>query len=47
LSYSQEFVGLSFVTFGESNTGELFIGDIGNGTIYKIIDTSPIGNGTI
>jgi glucose/arabinose dehydrogenase len=40
VTYSQEFAGRSFVTFGENNTGELFIGDIGNGTIYKIIDTS-------
>ncbi|WP_310557224.1 PQQ-dependent sugar dehydrogenase [Flavobacterium sp.] len=40
LTYSQDFAGRSFVTFGETNTGELYIGDIGNGTIYRIIDTS-------
>jgi glucose/arabinose dehydrogenase len=40
LTYSATFSGRSFVTFGQTNTGELLIGDIGNGTIYKIIDTS-------
>ena len=40
LTYSQDFPGSSFVTFGENNVGELFIGDIGNGTIYKITDSS-------
>ena len=40
LTYSATFSGRSFVTFGETNTGELYIGDIGNGTIYRIIDTS-------
>lgn len=39
LTYSADFGG-SFVTFGETNLGELLIGDISNGTIYKIIDTS-------
>ena len=40
LSYSQEFPNNSFVSFGESNTGELFIASIGNGTIYKITDST-------
>ena len=40
LTYSQDFPGNSFVTFGENNVGELFIGDIGSGTIYRITDSS-------
>jgi glucose/arabinose dehydrogenase len=40
LTYSQEFAGNNFSTFGEDVNGELYIADITNGTIFKIIDTS-------
>ena len=40
LSYSQEFPNNNFVSFGESNTGELFIASIGSGIIYRITDSS-------
>jgi glucose/arabinose dehydrogenase len=38
-TFSSTFTG-SFVSFGEDLAGELYISDIGSGTIYKIIDTS-------
>lgn len=38
-TFSSTFSG-NFVSFGEDITGELYISDIGSGTIYKIIDTS-------
>lgn len=38
-TFSATFSG-NFVSFGEDFVGELYISDIGNGTIYKIIDTS-------
>ena len=40
LSYSQEFPNNNFATFGESNTGELFIASLGSGIIYRITDSS-------
>lgn len=38
-TFSSTFSG-SFVSFGEDFVGELYISDIGSGTIYKITDTS-------
>ncbi|CAM4322998.1 PQQ-dependent sugar dehydrogenase [Flavobacterium terrigena] len=38
-TFSTTFSG-NFVSFGEDVTGELYISDIGSGTIYKIVDTS-------
>jgi len=40
LTYSQAFSGNNFSTFGEDKNGELYIADITNGSIFKIIDTS-------
>lgn len=40
ITYSANFSGNSFVTFGEDNNGELYVGSINNGTIYKIKDSS-------
>lgn len=40
ITYSQTFSGNNFSTFGEDNTGELYIAAINNGTIFKIKDTS-------
>nr|WP_294935069.1 PQQ-dependent sugar dehydrogenase [uncultured Flavobacterium sp.] len=40
VTFSSTFTGNSFVTFGEDVNGELYVGSIGNGIIYKIIDTS-------
>jgi glucose/arabinose dehydrogenase len=40
LTYSQEFTGNNFSTFGEDMNGELYVAAINNGTIFKIIDTS-------
>jgi hypothetical protein len=40
LTYSQEFIGNRFSTFGEDLNGELYVAAINNGTIFKIIDTS-------
>ncbi|MDR6845197.1 PQQ-dependent sugar dehydrogenase [Flavobacterium granuli] len=40
LTYSQEFSGNNFSTFGEDMNGELYVADITNGIIFKIIDTS-------
>lgn len=40
ITYSQTFSGNNFSTFGEDNTGELYIAAINNGTIFKINDTS-------
>lgn len=39
-TYSQEFTGNNFSTFGEDVNGELYVAAINNGSIYKIIDTS-------
>jgi hypothetical protein len=46
ITFSQSFDGNSFVSFGEDINGELYIADIGSGTIYKIIDTSPLETDT-
>ena len=40
ISYSQIFTGNNFSTFGEDNSGELYIAAINNGTVFKIKDTS-------
>lgn len=40
LTYSQAFDGNNFSTFGEDKNGELYVADITNGNIFKIIDTS-------
>jgi hypothetical protein len=31
-----------YVTFGEDNDGELYVGNWANGTIYRLVDNSPI-----
>lgn len=38
--FSQTFSGNSFVTFGEDVNGELYVGSINNGVIYKLVDTT-------
>lgn len=40
VTFSVNFTDNNFVTFGENVNGELFIGDINNGIIYRIYDTS-------
>ncbi len=40
VSYSSNFSGNNFVTFGEDKDGELYVAAINNGTVYKIIDSS-------
>ncbi len=40
VTFSETFTGNNFVTFGEDVNGEIYIGDITNGNIYKIIDSS-------
>lgn len=40
LTYSSTFPGNNFATFGEDNNGELYVAGIGNGIVYKIVDTS-------
>lgn len=40
ISTSASFSGNNFVTFGEDFSGELYLGGITSGSIYKIIDTS-------
>lgn len=40
VTFSATFSGNNFVTFGEDAAGELCVASIGNGTIYKIIDSS-------
>jgi glucose/arabinose dehydrogenase len=40
VSYSTNFTGNNFATFGEDKDGELYVAAINNGTIYKIIDSS-------
>jgi len=40
VTFSTTFSGNNFVTFGEDAAGELYVASIGNGTIYKIIDSS-------
>ena len=40
ITYSQAFTGNNFSTFGEDNSGEIYIAAINNGTIFKINDTS-------
>jgi glucose/arabinose dehydrogenase len=40
VSYSSNFTGNNFATFGEDKDGELYIAALNTGIIYKIIDTS-------
>jgi glucose/arabinose dehydrogenase len=40
VSYSTNFTGNNFATFGEDKDGELYVAAINNGTVYKIIDSS-------
>jgi glucose/arabinose dehydrogenase len=40
VTYSEEYTGNNFSTFGEDMNGELYVADITNGTISKIVDTS-------
>ncbi|WP_306349630.1 PQQ-dependent sugar dehydrogenase [Flavobacterium sp. '19STA2R22 D10 B1'] len=40
ITFSQSFSGNNFATFGEDNSGELYVAAINNGTIYKITDSS-------
>lgn len=42
ITYSAATPGGSYTTFGQDINGELYVGSSGNGTIYKIIDTSPM-----
>lgn len=40
VTFSSTFTGNNFVTFGEDMNGELYVGSISNGIIYKVIDSS-------
>lgn len=40
VTFSPTFSGNNFVSFGEDMSGELYVVSIGNGTIYKIVDSS-------
>jgi len=40
MTFSQAFTGNNWTTLGEDNSGELYIGDINSGNIYKIMDTT-------
>ncbi|ESU19876.1 hypothetical protein FCR2A7T_12790 [Flavobacterium cauense R2A-7] len=40
VTFSQTFSGNAFVTFGEDANGELYVGSINNGVIYKLVDSS-------
>ncbi len=40
ITWTPALSGGAFTTFGEDRNGELYIGSNGNGTLYKIIDTS-------
>ncbi|CAM3576230.1 hypothetical protein FSS13T_06520 [Flavobacterium saliperosum S13] len=40
VTFSQTFTGNGFVTFGEDMHGELYVGSINNGVIYKLVDSS-------
>lgn len=40
LTYTSSFSGNNFTAFGESATGELFVGGKTSGTIYRIVDSS-------
>lgn len=40
VTFSPTFSGNNFVTFGEDAAGELYIGSISNGVIYKIVDST-------
>lgn len=40
VTFSQIFTGNAFVTFGEAMNGELYVGSINNGVIYKLVDSS-------
>ncbi|WP_395067375.1 PQQ-dependent sugar dehydrogenase [Flavobacterium sp.] len=40
ITYTAAFANNNFATFGEDNTGELYVAGVSSGTIFKIIDTS-------
>jgi len=40
VTFSQTFTGNAFVTCGEDVQGELYVGSINNGVIYKLVDSS-------
>lgn len=40
VTFSPTFAGNAFVTFGEAANGELYVGSINNGVIYKLVDNS-------
>lgn len=40
VTFSQTFSGNAFVTFGEDVNGELYVGSINNGVIYKLVDSA-------
>lgn len=40
VTFSQTFAGNGFVTFGEDVHGELYVGSINNGVIYKLVNSS-------
>jgi glucose/arabinose dehydrogenase len=40
VTFSPTFTGNAFVTFGEAANGELYVGSINNGVIYKLVDSS-------
>jgi glucose/arabinose dehydrogenase len=40
VTFSDDFANNNFVTFGENVNGELFIGDINNGIVYRLYDSS-------
>ncbi len=44
VTYSTNFTGNNFTTFGEDKNGELYVASINNGIIYKIIDSSLATN---
>ncbi len=39
-SIAGAFPGRAMSTFGEDDNGELFVGDLGNGTVYKVVDSN-------
>ena len=43
ITWSNTFSGISFSTFGEDINGELYTAGVGNGIIYKVVDTAALG----
>ena len=44
ITYSEQFLGNGFVTFGIDINNELYIAGINNGRIYRIVDNNPLVN---